>query len=116
MQTRRDGNPDRMKVWNEATQEAKSRLFDSQFGPDYFQLQILATHPRYQRLGAGSELCNWGLKMARLENVSVAVFASPMGSKLYSSLGFQTLSNVIVHAPGDGELINLKAMIYKPGA
>jgi GNAT superfamily N-acetyltransferase len=116
MELRKDGNPNRIRAWNEMMQEAKSRLFDTPFGQHYFQLQVLATHPQYQRLGAGSALCNWGLKMARLENLSVAVFASPMGRKLYSALGFEPVSNVIIQAPGEEEFINIKAMVYKPDA
>jgi predicted acetyltransferase len=73
----------------------------------------LATHPQYQGIGAGTALCNWGLKMSRLENVAVAVFASPMGRKLYRKLGFQKVTNVIIEAEGDDERINIAAMVYR---
>jgi predicted acetyltransferase len=105
-----------MRAWNDATREAKCHIFNDFLGDSFFQLQILATHPRYQRLGAGTVLCNWGLKMSRLENVAVSVFASPMGRKLYRKLGFQKLSNVIIQAEGDDEVISLTAMLYLPEA
>jgi predicted acetyltransferase len=103
-----------MKAWNEICAQSKYTLFDQNFGRHYVQLQILATHPQYHRLGAGTALCNWGLKMSRLEKVVVAVFASPMGRKLYSCLGFQPISNVVIQAPGEEEHISIQAMIYQP--
>jgi GNAT superfamily N-acetyltransferase len=102
-----------MMAWDKTTREAKCRIFDKPLGNAFLQLQILATHPQYQGLGAGTALCNWGLKMARLENVPVAVFASPMGRKLYRKLGFQKVNNVIIKAEGDDEVINIAAMVYE---
>jgi hypothetical protein len=111
---RRDANQSRLKAWNETMLAAKQSLFNARFGQQYFQLQILATHPQYHRLGAGTALCNWGLKMARLENLGVAVFGSPMGRELYSRLGFKMVAIVKIQTQDDDEALSLAAMVYYP--
>jgi GNAT superfamily N-acetyltransferase len=111
---RRDANPERMKAWTETMCQAKSRIFNAQLGHNYFQLQILATHPRFQRQGAASELCHWGIKAARDTGFSIAVFASPMGRELYSRLGFEWCDDVRICASDDDEEIQVAAMAYRP--
>ena len=114
MLLRRDANEQRMKAWVESMPKAKVKYFDVPFGQQYFQLQILATHPKFQRQGAGSALCAWGLRISQLTGLAVCVFASPMGRLLYSHLGFTKLGHVGIGAQGEREHIVVAAMVYFP--
>jgi hypothetical protein len=107
---RRDGHPERMEAWTKTTLSKKQELFDRRYGRRYIQLQILATLPQWQRMGAATLLCSCGMRMANLLRLSVAVFASPMGSKLYASLGFRTLETINVRASNDDDGVNLTGM------
>jgi len=112
--SRKDAEPSRMKAWKEATSKAKENIFDGLYGREYFQLQILATHPSWHRQGAATKLCNWGQTLAQVTGFSIAVFASPMGNLLYSHLGFKWLENVIIRAPNEIEHVGIAAMVYQP--
>jgi predicted N-acetyltransferase YhbS len=116
MVSRRDANEQRIKAWVESMPKAKTKFFDMPFGEQYFQLQILATHPKFQRQGAGSALCAWGLRISELTGLAVCVFASPMGRLLYSHLGFTKVGRVRIGAPGEMEHVVVAAMVYLPGA
>lgn len=52
------------------------------------ELEQMVVHPKYQRLGYGTKLGENGLSIAKEENLAVWVIATPMGEKLYESLGF----------------------------
>jgi GNAT superfamily N-acetyltransferase len=112
MAMRRDGNEQRIRAWADSMPKAKARLFDSAFRDRYFQLQILATHPDFQRQGAGSALCAWGLRESQLRGLAVAVFASPMGRLLYSHLGFTKVGCARISVPGETEHVEVAAMVY----
>ena len=111
---RDDADPERMKAWTETMCQARAQIFDAQFGRNYFQLQILATRPEFQRQGAATELCLWGIEVARCTGFAIAVFASPMGRKLYSRLGFKWCDSVRIRARGEAEEIEVAAMVYRP--
>ncbi|KAF2669052.1 hypothetical protein BT63DRAFT_470524 [Microthyrium microscopicum] len=107
----KDGHPQRLAAWAETTSKARRELFDEAFGNRYFSLQILAVDPQFFRQGVATLLCNWGIKMAKLKNMSIALFASPQGRLFYPTLGFEAISTVEVQASND-EAIQLIAMAY----
>lgn len=109
---RRDGDQGRMQAWNNILREAKTRHFERQYGSHQIQLQILATHPEFQRLGAGSRLVDEGIRLANASDKTISVFASPMGKRLYSSLGFIPIASIIVQAENDSEFVTVEAMVY----
>lgn len=111
---RRDCNQTRMQAWNCILQEAKSRHFEHRFGTQQFQLQILATHPDFQRLGAGSLLVRDGIMLAEAASQAISVFASPMGERLYASLGFERIECVLVQVKDEPEFVTVEAMAYEP--
>lgn len=111
---RRDAAPKRMQAWKQILQEAKDQYFESQYGSRQIQLQILATHPKFQRLGAGSRLVNEGIRFAEASAKAISVFASPMGKRLYSKLGFKSIASVTVQAGGETESVSVEAMVYEP--
>lgn len=108
--SRRDGNEARMAAWATIMPQAKGRIFNSRFGKQHIHLQVLATHPARQRLGAGSQLCCEGIILAQEHNLAITVFASPMGKRLYSKLGFQPLGNVDVYVTGEEERVTIAAL------
>jgi predicted N-acetyltransferase YhbS len=103
-----------MKAWTEAMSQAKSRIFNTQLGRNYFQLQILATDPQFQRQGAASELCRWGIEVARRTGFAIGVFASPMGKELYGHVGFKWCDDVRIRASNTDQEITVAAMVYCP--
>jgi len=112
---RRDGDPRRMQAWTAITAKSKAEVFDSVFGPRHIHLQILATHPKYQRRGAGRALCEWGVQLAERIAAPITVFASPMGSLLYRNAGFISVEDVKVQAAEDNhEGIVLAGMTLIP--
>jgi len=112
---RRDGDPRRMQAWTAITAKSKAEVFDSVFGPRHIHLQILATHPNYQRRGAGRALCEWGARFAERIAAPITVFASPIGSLLYRNAGFMLVENVKVQvAEDDHEGVVLAGMTLIP--
>ncbi|KAJ5620606.1 acetyltransferase [Penicillium lagena] len=59
----------------------------------HFYLDTVATHPDYQRRGAGSMLVKWGCDLADAEGVGAYVDASKDGAPLYAKFGFVDYSN-----------------------
>jgi ribosomal protein S18 acetylase RimI-like enzyme len=112
---RRDASGKRLQAWSQTLRSSSRTLFEDRFGSDHFQLQILATHPGFQRLGAGTALCKEGIAMAQSLGKTITVFASPMGKRLYSRLGFQHLASVMVKAEGEEDSISVQAMAYLKG-
>ncbi|TKX23020.1 acetyltransferase-like protein 10 [Elsinoe australis] len=54
----------------------------------HIYLDTVATHPDYQRRGAGSMLVKWGCDLADAEGVSAYVDASKDSAPLYAKFGF----------------------------
>ena len=52
------------------------------------ELEQMVVHPKFQRQGYGTKLGMEGLSVAGKEDLAVWVIATPMGEKLYESLGF----------------------------
>lgn len=103
-----------MRAFTSALASAKKSYFEEKYHPDYVHLRILATHPNFQRRGAGTALCRWGMEFAREGNEPLTVFASPMGQKLYTSLGFESLGSVPVQVEGEEQRLAIEAMIRHP--
>lgn len=89
-----------------------NKYFDAPYGNSQVQLYHLATHPDYQRHGAGTRLLNWGLELAMREKKPITLFGSPMGTKLYAELGFRVLDYVTVQVDGEEENVSLCVMVY----
>ena len=53
-------------------------------------LDGLIVDPDYRDRGFGNRLCTHGLQIAMWDKVSVGVVATDEGSKMYSSLGFES--------------------------
>ncbi|KAI9775594.1 MAG: hypothetical protein M1839_000995 [Geoglossum umbratile] len=113
---RRDANSKRMQTFMQTMKDGKRRYFDDIHGTNRLQLQVLATHPDYQRRGYGTRLCRWGIDIARSRDMYIIVFGSPMGRALYSFLGFRVLAELPVQVKGEAEKIVLTMMSYRAQA
>jgi GNAT superfamily N-acetyltransferase len=101
-----------MKAFDVALATAKKERLDQPYGDRQVHLLILATHPDYQRHGAGTRHCQWGIDLARERRSAVTLFSSPMGTKLYTQLGFKMLDHVTVQVPGEEEKLCIGVMAY----
>ncbi|KAA8623183.1 gnat family protein [Pyrenophora tritici-repentis] len=61
--------------------------------PFYF-LHLLVTNPHHQRRGAGALLVGWGTKRADEAQLPSFLESSPVGRRLYTKMGFQTVEVV----------------------
>ncbi|KAH7021381.1 acetyltransferase [Microdochium trichocladiopsis] len=71
-------------------------------GERHYYLDTLATHPDYQRRGAGSMLVRWGVARAEHDGVGVYLDASKEGAPLYAKCGFADES-----LPGAGDVASM---------
>lgn len=67
----------------------------------------------YQGLGAATQHCQWGMKLAREHKVPITLFASPMGQRFYTRLGFGLLATVTVQVEGEEEKLSVGVMVFK---
>ncbi|KAK3679922.1 hypothetical protein LTR78_000299 [Recurvomyces mirabilis] len=71
------------------------RLADETFGdwankhPQLMDLEMVATDPKFQGKGAGSQMMRWGLERADNENLEAYLEASPDAVTLYERFGFR---------------------------
>ncbi|KAH6971212.1 hypothetical protein BKA56DRAFT_596028 [Ilyonectria sp. MPI-CAGE-AT-0026] len=107
---RHDWDPRHMQAWREAIRAAARDKFDARYGQQQAHLQILGTHPQYQRMGAASSLLRWGIREAGHHGLPVTLFASSMGRPLYRSFGFEERGAVKVHVEGEEESVVVEAM------
>lgn len=95
--------------------EAKELWFDQVYGDERHYLLTLATHPDYQRKGIASMMIRWGINQARESGVPIILFASPMATPLYETLGFREVGRRHVQVPGEDERLQVKGMVCVPG-
>lgn len=106
----RDWNPRHVEAFRRAVRAALGEKFDSRYGEKQVHLQILGTHPYYQRRGAASALLRYGIQQAREEKLPITLLASPMGQPLYASFGFEDRGKVVVQVDGEEDKVTLDAM------
>jgi GNAT superfamily N-acetyltransferase len=111
---RRDASPARLEKYTECSMKARKELFVSRYGERQLSLRQMATLPAYWRKGAATMLCKWGMEKARKVSVAVPMFASPMGKRLYESLGFKELGTFRVQVDGEDEVLVVHALTWEP--
>jgi ribosomal protein S18 acetylase RimI-like enzyme len=85
--------------------------FWSVYGQQLAHLQILGTHPDYQRMGAASALLRHGIRRGQDLGLPITLFASPMGKPLYTSFGFVDRGKVVVRVDGEDQSTDLNPML-----
>lgn len=77
---------------------------------NYWELELLAIRPSYQRQGVGSDLLTWGMEQAAHHNMPVVVAATFHGEHLYRKHGFQECGRIDF----EGTDFSWTAMIWNP--
>lgn len=62
--------------------------------PEFWELDGLYVHPKFYRLGIGRMLAQWGVDRGEEEETPVLVHSSPIGRKLYESVGFEVVKRM----------------------
>ena len=121
-----------MKIVTERLSFVKKNWFDELDGTEQLHLKILATHPDYQRRGAATQHCEWGMKLAKEQEVPITLFCSPEGAKLakeqglpiplmgsllgktlFGHIGFRYTGSVLVPVEGQEGKLAIAAMYYQ---
>jgi predicted acetyltransferase len=79
----------------------------------YIHLIRVATAPQWQRHGAGTLLCNWGIDVAQKHKLQIGLLATPSGQALYSQLGWKELTRAVVQMPKEKEKESVSMMVMK---
>ena len=58
-------------------------------------MDMLVVHPAYWCRGHGTNLLEWGMKLANLDSVKQGVIATNMGEELCLSKGYKKLDDVV---------------------
>lgn len=99
-----------MRAYAKAMADGFEEYFEK-YGEDQLNLWMLYTIPEYRRRGAGTMLCQWGLKEAIARgNRALTVMASPMGKTLYEDLGYCVVGRVIAQVRGECHPIEISVM------
>lgn len=109
---RRDANFEHMAAFGSTTRAARETYFNSVYQSRQLHLRILATLPEFQRKGAGTALCRWGIERAKQHQVPVTLLSSPLGHALYSSLGFTDIATITVQVKEEEEKLSIRVMVY----
>ncbi|KAI1760110.1 hypothetical protein GGR53DRAFT_510950 [Hypoxylon sp. FL1150] len=75
------------RLWKDYVVPRSQAIEDSN-GKGAYVLELLAVHPDYQRLGAGTALIKWGTSAADELGVKAVVESSPVGRRVYQKCGF----------------------------
>ncbi|KAI2636962.1 acyl-CoA N-acyltransferase [Hypomontagnella submonticulosa] len=76
------------RLWREYVIPRTQTINESD-GKGVYVLELLAVHPDYQRLGAGTALVQWGTKAADEQRVKAVVEGTPAGRRCYEKCGFK---------------------------
>ena len=61
-------------------------------GVDFVAMTVVCVDPNQRRKGIGRLLAQWGVDMAKRNEQDIWLIASPDGSKLYTSMGFEKIA------------------------
>ncbi|KAI0466535.1 hypothetical protein F4859DRAFT_497111 [Xylaria cf. heliscus] len=74
-------------LWEDYVKPRTQAVKDSG-GKGVYVLELLAVHPDYQRLGAGTALVTWGIRASDKLQVKAVVEGTPAGRRAYEKCGF----------------------------
>ena len=82
--------------------------------PENIHLATLYVRPEAQGQGIGSELVNWGFRVAEKEQMVIGVEAVGKPKPFYEKLGFKALDTIVIRAADDNESVALHVLVYCP--
>lgn len=68
----------------------RTRVINESSNKGVYVLELLAVHPDYRHLGAGTALVKWGTKAADEQGLKAVVEGTPVGRRLYEQCGLHT--------------------------
>ncbi len=77
-------------------------------------MEMLVVHPAYGRRGHGTKLAQWGLDLAKEDNVKQGVIAAEMGKNLYVKLDFQILEQIKIDGDDVVKGVEVSVMKFDP--
>lgn len=107
---RPDRDAKRVAAFNQTIRAYARDHFVKRFEEKHLYLGTLATHPDYQRRGAGSMLLQYGLNVAEEESLGLSLFASPMGHPVYAAKGYNVTDVLKIQVEGEDEWVEEVAM------
>jgi len=115
---RRDADWDRIKFYgrviNKIVWEYLEPTDRTTLPRSYIHLIRVATSPKWQRHGAGTMLCKWGIDVAQKHRLQIGLLATPSGWALYSQLGWKELTRAVVRMPEEKESVSMTVMKWYP--
>ncbi|KAJ8131018.1 hypothetical protein O1611_g2607 [Lasiodiplodia mahajangana] len=75
-------------LWEEYVKPRTQAVKDAQ-GKGIYVLELLAVHPDYQRMGAGTALVEWGIHASDQCQVKAVVESTPAGRRVYERCGMR---------------------------
>jgi GNAT superfamily N-acetyltransferase len=82
--------------------------------PENIELSTLYVRPESQRQGVGSELVEWGLRVAKEKGIAVGVQAQEKPIPFYERLGFKRLNTVTIRSAGEDGSVALPVLVHDP--
>ncbi|OTA88397.1 hypothetical protein M434DRAFT_399049 [Hypoxylon sp. CO27-5] len=67
----------------------RTQVINGSSGKGVYVLELLAVHPDYQRLGAGTALVTWGTTAADKQGLNAVVEGTPIARHLYEQCGLR---------------------------
>ncbi|KAI0172957.1 acyl-CoA N-acyltransferase [Hypoxylon sp. FL1284] len=80
----------------------RTQAVEKSRGKGVYVLELLAVHPDYQRLGAGTALVKWGTKKADEQGLRAVVEGTPVARRLYEQCGLRAEIEEMRFDVGDG--------------
>ncbi|KAI1275437.1 hypothetical protein F5Y07DRAFT_370036 [Xylaria sp. FL0933] len=87
-------------LWEDYVKPRSQAVRDSG-GNGVYVLELLAVHPDYQRLGAGTALVSWGVEASDRSQVKAVVEGTPAGRRLYEKCGFSAEIEEMIFDTGE---------------
>ncbi|KAI0002717.1 hypothetical protein F4779DRAFT_603139 [Xylariaceae sp. FL0662B] len=77
------------RLWSDYV-KPRTRAIEESGGKGIYVLEMLAVHPDFQRLGAGTALVKWGTRAADEQGLKAVVEGTPVARRLYDQCGLHT--------------------------
>ena len=77
------------------------------------ELMLTLTAPKYQGMGVGKKVLDWGLDAAEAAGLPATVESSVVGERFYKRNGFTTIKRVVLKSRQDDSTVSLPVMIYE---
>lgn len=84
-------------------------------GRPHWYLEIIVTRSKYQGLGAGRMLMEWGVERADEEGAECYLDATPQGKQLYERFGFKTQASLCFFNDTYQHSFMIRKALRKPG-